>query len=199
MIDRRRFLAALATTGACFHSPAGASRKPDVWQALRAGGNVILMRHARTVPGIGDPDGFVLEQCGTQRNLSAEGRRDAWAIGHVFRSRAVPVGDVLSSRWCRCIDTARLAFGKVTPAPMLDSVFLVDAETSARRVREALEYASAHKGDANLVFVTHDVNIRAMSGESVAQGEMVVTRPLKGALKVLARIAPPGRRVPVPS
>ncbi len=88
------------------------------WALLRNGGHVILMRHAMA-PGTGDPSNFDLENCRTQRNLSDRGRQQARRIGALFSARAEPVEKVLSSRWCRALDTARLAFGDrlVEPFP----------------------------------------------------------------------------------
>lgn len=82
-----------------------------LWELLQRGGQVVLVRHAVTEPGVGDPDGFRLDDCGTQRNLSEQGRRDAQRLGEALRSRRVPVARVLASPWCRCVATARLAFG----------------------------------------------------------------------------------------
>ena len=76
------------------------------WAALRAGGAVVVLRHAQTVPGIGDPPGFRLQDCSTQRNLSEEGRQQARRLGETLRRAGVKVDEVLSSRWCRCLDTA---------------------------------------------------------------------------------------------
>ena len=119
-MHRRPFLALLAGTSL----PLGAApNDAALWQRLRGGGHVLLMRHAATDPGIGDPPGFVLERCASQRNLSDAGRRDARRIGDALRRRGIPIGEVLSSRWCRCLDTARLVFGRADPAPMLDSMF----------------------------------------------------------------------------
>lgn len=182
---RRRFLAisALLASGRLV------AAERDLWQRLQEGGYVLLIRHAATHPGIGDPSGFRLAVCSTQRNLSDQGRRDARAIGVAFRERGIPLGPVLSSRWCRCLDTARLAFGRVEEAPMLDSLFR-DSEAAARaKTREVLDRAAAWRGNkANLVLVTHDVNIRALVNEYVSQGEIVVARPGPDRLEVLGRL-----------
>lgn len=184
---RRRFLAipALLASGRL----AAADR--DLWQRLQDGGYVLLIRHAATHPGIGDPPGFRLAVCSTQRNLSDRGKREAHALGEAFRRRGIPLGPVLSSRWCRCLDTARLAFGRVEQAPMLDSMFR-DSEAEARaKVREVLDKTDAWRGNkANLVLVTHDVNIRALVNEYVAQGEIVVARPGPDRLDVVGRLGP---------
>ncbi|WP_332878924.1 histidine phosphatase family protein [Massilia sp. S19_KUP03_FR1] len=185
-MQRRTFLYALTLAAASAPMLAArAAADPALLAQLRRGGNVILMRHAATTPGTGDPDGFVLNQCGTQRNLSEAGRRDAVRIGAEFVRLGIPVADVLSSRWCRCLDTAQLAFGRVTPAPLLDSMFVDDAETKARKLRAAQAWLTTFKGAGNIVLVTHDVNIRALAGPYVEQGAMVVaTVGDAGALRV---------------
>jgi broad specificity phosphatase PhoE len=168
-----------------------AAADDDLWQRLQGGGLVLLIRHAATDPGIGDPPGFRLAVCATQRNLSAQGRRDAVAIGAALRKRGIPLGPVLSSRWCRCLDTARLAFGRVEEAPMLDSMFR-DSEAAGRaKVGEVLARVADWRqagGKDNLVLVTHDVNIRALVNEFVAQGEIVVAQPVDARLQVVGRL-----------
>ena len=170
---RRPFLLLGALLAA---APAAASDEGSaaLWRRLQAGGHVVLLHHAATVPGIGDPTGFKLSDCATQRNLSHAGRMDAAGIGAAFRRRHIPVTTVLSSRWCRCLDTARLAFGSVDPAPMLDSMFTEEAAASARKLEQVRVYLGAYRKAGNLVFVTHDVNIRALSGRYLNQGEMAV-------------------------
>ena len=143
------------------------------WSALASGGHTLLVRHAATVPGIGDPPGFRLEDCATQRNLSAEGREQARALGRRLAERGIAVGAVLSSRWCRCLETARLAFGRVEAWPPLDS-FFGDRAGEPARTREVLERAKRWRGPGTLVMVTHQVNIAAATGESTAMGEGVV-------------------------
>ena len=76
---------------------------------------VVLVRHAITTPGVGDPPAFRLDDCATQRNLTDEGRGDARRLGEAFRARGIPVARVLSSPWCRCLETGRLAFGAAEP------------------------------------------------------------------------------------
>lgn len=174
---RRPFLALLAAGASLPLRAAPAQDQAALWRRLREGGHVLLVRHAATDLGIGDPPGFVLERCATQRNLSEAGRRDARRIGDALRSRGIPIGEVLSSRWCRCLDTARLVFGRVEPAPMLDSMFNDEDARRRAKVAEVQARTGAYAGKDNLVLVTHDINIRALVGTSVAQGEIVVARP----------------------
>ena len=175
-----------------FHATARAAVDDSVWALLKQGNNIVLLRHARTTPGVGDPPGFTLGRCETQRNLSEQGRADAQAVGAAFRQRAIPVDSVLSSRWCRALDTATLAFGKVSPAPMLDSIFKDRVASDDGAKRDAVfALLAARRGAGNIVLVTHAVNIEALTGVSPASGEIVVTR-LSGprTLLVLGRGAP---------
>lgn len=171
---------------------AGAAANEKFWSLLRQGGNIVLIRHAQTVPGIGDPPGFVLDDCRTQRNLSDAGRADAARIGEQFRRNDVPVAEVLSSRWCRCVDTAMIAFGKVRTATMLDSMFNDRERHGEDKLRELYAFLARRPAPAgNLVIVTHAQNISALTGESLASGEMLLVRrdgPRK--LKVLERAMP---------
>lgn len=148
----------------------------DAWQALRDGGVVAVLRHARA-PGGGDPPGFRLEDCATQRNLSAEGREQARRTGERFRAEGVRVGRVLSSRWCRSLETARLAFDAAEPFPPLDSLFgrPVGREGPTDAVRDVIRDWRGQ--DGVLVLVTHQVNITELTGIHPAEGEVVVLRP----------------------
>lgn len=163
------------------------------WSALKSGGHVVLIRHAVTEAGVGDPPGFRHGDCSTQRNLSVQGRIDARRIGEAFRSRDIPVSDVLSSRWCRCLETAKLAFGKATPATMLDSMFNDREKPAEEKIREVFATVAGRRASGNLVLVTHNQNIHALTGISPASGEMIVVTPDQpGKFKLVGRIAPSG-------
>ena len=167
-----------------------ASANEAVWKVLRAGGHVVMIRHATTTPGVGDPPGFRLEDCATQRNLSEEGRREATDLGAAFKARGIPVAAVLSSRWCRCLETAHLAFGLATPWPILDSQFH-DASRADAQAAALKERIAAHRGPGNLVLVTHGANIRNWTGVHPAQGEALILTP-GGAtgFRMTGRLAP---------
>ena len=166
-------LAALASV------PAWAMDDAKLWGELRRGGNVILMRHASTLPGPGDPPGLRLDDCSTQRNLSDAGRDEARRIGERLKRERVPVAKVYTSPWCRCRDTAMLAFGKSEDWTPLASVF--DAPDRDREytesVRKRIGTYSSREMKGNVVMVTHNVNIASLTKLSVAPGEMVVVRP----------------------
>ncbi len=163
----------------------------ELWGALRGGGHVVLIRHTTTVPGIGDPTGFRLGDCGTQRNLSEQGRSEARAIGEAFRRREIPVAEVLTSEWCRCADTARLAFGEARTWSALNSNFNDQERAKAEKNAEALRRLTLRPENGNLILVTHNFNIRDLTGVSAAQGEMVVVLPEPGGtFRVLGTLSP---------
>jgi broad specificity phosphatase PhoE len=160
-----------------------------LWQRLAAGGQVILVRHTITTPGTGDPPGMRLEDCSTQRNLSDEGRAHARRIRAELGKRNIPVARVLSSPWCRCLETARLAFGEPEVSQALGNLF-GRRENEEKQVRELRSLAVAWRGPGNLVMVTHGSTIHALTGVSPGTGEMVVLAPQqRGGSGPAARLA----------
>ena len=152
-------------------------------EQMRAGRCAVLLRHALTDPGVGDPPGFKPGQCATQRNLSEAGRAQARAAGEWFRGRGLQPAAVRASAWCRCIDTAMLAFGRQQPWSPLDSSFgMGDAAVRARP--QLLERLAAIGPGRFEVWVTHQVNISAFTGQPVAMGEGLL---VDAAGKVLGR------------
>jgi len=170
--------------------PDAARANEAMWDLLKAGSQVAVIRHASTVPGFGDPPGFRLDDCATQRNLSEAGREESRRIGAAFRDRGVPVGKVLSSRWCRCLETARLAFGTAEPWAPLDS-FFDDRSREPEQTRRVRLLIEDRPPSGNLILVTHQVNITALTGISPAQGEMIILTPLgNGDFRVAGRLRP---------
>ena len=159
-----------------------------LWTLLKGGGQVVLMRHA-TAPGTFDPPGMRFDDCTTQRNLDEQGRDEARRIGAAFRARAIPVGDVRTSRWCRCLETARLAFGRVEHWVPLDG-FLPASPLEAPRTAAVRELAIKPFTGANVILVTHNFNIRALTGHWSISGEMVVLTPKGNDFAIAGRIAP---------
>ena len=148
----------------------------DALSALRAGGHVALMRHADAPGGVGDPPGFRVEDCATQRNLSPKGRTDAVKIGAGLKQEGIAFDEIVSSPWCRCIDTAKLLdLGKVeTEATFGNVVVLRDQREALTTGGRALIARWTARG--NLLVVTHGANIFAMTGVSPASGEIVVVK-----------------------
>lgn len=171
-----------------------ASTEGAAWAALKQGGYVVLMRHAQTVPGTGDPPHFKLEDCATQRNLNDLGRSQSRAWGAAFRARGIPLDGVYSSQWCRCIDTANLAFNslaRVDTWPALNSHF-DNPQTAALQRQQVLGGLGVRqRAGQSIVLVTHQVNITALTGEFVGMGEALVTKFEGGALRVVHRLPMP--------
>lgn len=161
------------------------------WAALRAGGHVALMRHTDAPGGTGDPPGFKLEDCATQRNLSDKGRAEAAAIGTRLKTEGIAFEKIQSSPWCRCMDTARLLdMGPVEPAPTFSNVVVLRDQTEAL-TQGARALIGDWRGAGTLLVVTHGANIRALTGISPATGEIVVVdTAADGAIEAVGRIPP---------
>lgn len=161
------------------------------WAALKQGGVVALMRHARA-PGTGDPPGFRLDDCSTQRTLDDAGRAQAERIGQAFRDAGVRVDGVWSSRWCRCLETAELlGLGPVTPLPALDSFFQAP-ERRDPQLAALADWLAAARPEGVHVLVTHQVVISGVTGGWAASGATVVARPRSdGGVEVIGSIPPP--------
>jgi hypothetical protein len=185
-MQRRAFLIAAAAPWA-----ARATVDDDVAARLAAGACVIAFRHA-LAPGTLDPPGFRLGDCTTQRNLNDEGRAQARRIGEWFRARALAPGAVRSSPWCRCVDTARLAFGRADAWPALGSPRVgseATNEAALAELRRSLAAAAAHPGRFD-AWVTHGFVLSALTGAGTASGEgLLLAAGSEGATQVLGRLA----------
>lgn len=171
--------------------PPSARADDALWALLEAGGQVVLLRHGTTTSGVGDPPGFRLGECATQRNLTEAGREESRRIGVAFKARAIPVERVLSSRWCRCLETAQLAFGRAEPWEPLNSL-VPDRARQAERSRAFRALAGEKRTGGNAILVTHGVNIVAFVGVHPAMGEMVIVTPQgDGTFTVAGRLPAP--------
>ncbi len=147
-------------------------------EQLQSSNHVLLMRHA-LAPGVGDPPGYVLERCDTQRILNQEGKNQATRIGRWLRTQGVEKVQVFTSPWCRCKQTAELLnFGPVTIEPALASFFDEPQLGAARNtsLQSFIAQMLKVKGDRALILVTHHVNIQAFMGQNIGSGDMVLAR-----------------------
>lgn len=187
-MNRRQTLQTLLAASAlpCLNSFAQSS--PDVAALLRTGGCVLMLRHAQTEAGVGDPPNFQLGQCSTQRNLSNAGKDQSKRIGQWFAARKLVVSSVQSSAWCRCTETATLAFGRYDLLPALNSTFDSRGNQAAQTGALLQRLKGIREGQFE-VWVTHQVNISAFTGEGPAMGEAFVVKLGAGGLpgQVLAR------------
>lgn len=175
---------------ACVLLGPAAQADEGLWKLVAGGGHVLFVRHAETTPGVGDPAGFRLEDCATQRNLSAEGRAQARRLGAELKRRGVPVGEVLSSPWCRCRETAQLAFGRSKDWDALANLFGRSGEADMQ-VRALRPRIAAHAGTDNLVLVSHGSTALALTGEHPGMGELLVLKPQPGGFRVAGRLSIP--------
>ncbi|MBW2503231.1 MAG: histidine phosphatase family protein [Deltaproteobacteria bacterium] len=158
------------------------------WNSLRSGEHFALLRHA-LAPGTGDPPGFKLDSCQTQRNLSLEGRKQAAKIGDLFREHGIDKARVFSSQWCRCLDTAQLLdLGPVESLPFLNS-FYNNFEYRESQTQKLSDWLKAQTFDQPLVLVTHQVNITALTSVYPSSGELVIIhRTNHGEFEVVGTI-----------
>lgn len=166
----------------------------EAWEALRTGEAVLMLRHA-LAPGTGDPAGFDLDDCSTQRNLKEEGRRQARAWHRLLEEREIDEARMFSSQWCRCLETAReMAMGEVTEWPMLNSFFR-NRQDGPDQTRQTIDRVNRMKTGAPVIMVSHQVNITALAGIFPASNEgLIIALPLSEDPTVLARVAPPNER-----
>lgn len=169
-----------------------ANEEKPAWDALRSGG-IVLFRHA-LAPGGGDPPGFQLNDCATQRNLSDEGRAQAKRMGDRLKAEGVNVQAVWSSQWCRTLETAQLmALGppnQVQPKSAFNSLFATPQRQPAQTA-SAKKLLATHKGPGALVVSTHQVGITGLTGIVPASGEGVVVRMTSsGEVQVVGRVMP---------
>jgi len=178
--------------GALSELPESNAQDRAAFAALRENGAVALMRHGDAPGGTGDPPGFNLNDCSTQRNLSTKGRQQAVRMGQRLKAERVRIGKVLSSPWCRCIDTAKLlGLGRVEVAHTFSNASMLQGR-SAALASGARQTIGAWRGPGALLVVTHGVNIAALTGVRPAQGEMVIVKAEPGG-RVL-----PIARIPAP-
>jgi phosphohistidine phosphatase SixA len=147
---------------------------------LRAGAT-LLMRHTQTTPGVGDPPGWKLGQCWTQRNLAPEGIEHAKRIGQWFADQGLRVAQVRNSPWCRTRDTARLAFGRTSDWTAISNIFddRAHADAKAAEVHRAVQSAppgELHVWVSHGVLIAHVLATAGIGGSPLAPGEAVVLR-----------------------
>ncbi len=193
----------LSTSGvACMVAPSGAPN-PDDWVSpaevdhalarLRAGGYVLVMRHATTDPSQADQQPVDLKDCSTQRNLTDIGRLNARGWGRVFRASDVPVGTVLASEYCRTRETAEyLGYPAWTSNAGLTMPVPHNAESEAQQGRALKALASIEPASGtNTLLITHNVNLVAAFGSDAAQvgeADLIVLKPGPVDATVVARL-----------
>ena len=147
----------------------------DILATLKEGNKLIFIRHAYA-PGGGDPENFDINDCNTQRNLSESGRLQAKNIGNFFKENQINFKKVYSSEWCRCKETAEIAFGDFETKSFLNSFFSSKcAKNKDPQMKKLKTFISNWNEDKNLVFVTHYVVISESLNYAPSSGEIVVS------------------------
>ncbi len=145
------------------------------WNIAQEGNKVILIRHS-LAPGGGDPHGFKIDDCKTQRNLNSEGIKQSKKIGKLFEKNKVPVDQVLTSQWCRCKDTAKYAFGDYKEFTALNSTFQSPYnKNEGEQLKDLFNFVKKWNGKGkNLVLITHYSIITAATNAIPSSGEIVI-------------------------
>ena len=142
---------------------------------LKDGGKLVFIRHAYA-PGSGDPDDFNINDCNKQRNLNYAGIIQAKDIGNFFKNNQIEIDKILSSEWCRCKETAFLAFKNYETKKFLNSFFSPKfAHNKETQIMDLKKYVNKWKSDKNLVFVTHYVVISEVLDYASLSGEIVIS------------------------
>ena len=156
-------------------TPIKAELNKNLLNQLEDGEKLIFIRHAYA-PGSGDPDNFNLNDCSTQRNLNKEGREQAKLIGEFFKKNEIKIDKVISSEWCRCKETAKIAFKNFSTNNFLNSFYSSKyAKNKDRQIKMLNDYVKNFKSDKNLIFVTHYVLISEVLNYAPSSGELVVS------------------------
>ena len=143
--------------------------------SLKDGKKIIFIRHA-IAPGSGDPESFNIKECSTQRNLNDEGKIQSKKIGNFFKINKIKISKILSSEWCRCKDTAKIAFGKFETFNALNSFYEARFQKNrSSQINDLRNFISSWESDSNLILVTHYVVIYDLLNIAVSSGEMVIT------------------------
>ena len=156
-------------------TPIKADLNKNLLKQLKEGKKLIFIRHAYA-PGNGDPGGFNLNDCFTQRNLSDDGKKQAQRIGEFFRKNKIEIDEVLSSEWCRCKETAKIAFKNFSTNSFLNSFYSSNfAKNKDKQIKEFNTYIKNLKNKKNLILVTHFVLISEVLNYGSSSGEIVVS------------------------
>ena len=187
IMPRVSLLAGMFLMSVSLSANAAQVNNKSLWDLLKSGNHFVLIRHA-LAPGGGDPTNFTVDDCSTQRNLSNEGRAQSVAIGELFRANGIASTRVLSSQWCRCLETARLmSLGEIEEFSTLNSFFQA-YEREGLQTQLLNSWLSKQDLSVPTVLVTHQVNITALTNAFPSSGEIIlVKRTETGAFELAGR------------
>lgn len=176
LLGRAEFCRALLAAPLLLAGRSPALAQADAWALLRQPGHVIFMRHAATTGGFGDPSGYRLDDCASQRNLTDAGRAQARRTGDAFRARGLAFDRVLSSPWCRCLETAKLVAGRDAETMDALSNLVGRTEHTQQQVGALRAYLAGLGASTRVLLSTHGIVINALVGINPAEGEMVIVK-----------------------
>lgn len=153
----------------------------DVWAKLAEGGKVVLMRHSSITKGRGFGNSLIRDpSCKAERNLSSEGEAEARTVGERFKQRNIPIAEVRSSPYCRAAVTAKIAFGNASPVDYLSLREVLPPDEAAAQTAKLNQAIGSYVGKGNLILVTHEPNIGAVSFETLGHSDLLVLQPKGG-------------------
>ena len=157
------------------NSPIKADSNQNLINELKKGGKLIFIRHAYA-PGGGDPKNFDINDCKTQRNLNNIGKNQAKKIGSFFKDNNIPIDQIYSSEWCRCKETALIAFNEFETKNFLNSFFSSKfAQNKNSPIKSFKKFIKSWDGKKNLIFVTHYVFISEILDYASSSGEIIIS------------------------
>ena len=195
MIKAKAVLLLLALLAPVAFAPGAQARDLAIWDRIQGTspkGYVLLMRHA-LAPGVGDPAGYKLDDCKTQRNLDSQGRAQAQKTGQWLKAQGVQDALVFTSAWCRCKETAdKLGLSVPVQETSLNSFFddMRQGPQSNVRLQKFIAAQLKSKGDKALILVTHHVNIAELMGENVGSGDMVLVKVNSQGQRISHKVYP---------
>ena len=159
----------------CINPSVKADSNQTLIKELQKGGKLIFIRHAYA-PGGGDPENFDINDCSTQRNLSESGRIQSQKIGSFFKENKIPIAKVYSSEWCRCKETAYIAFNNFETKNFLNSFYSIQfSHNRKKQVTEFKKFLNNWDQNQNIIFVTHYVVISEILNYAPSSGEIVIS------------------------
>ena len=189
-----RLAAALVLLAGALLAVQAASASEEIWALLKKPGHIVLMRHANAPGVLEEPPGIDLRNCAIQRNLDEAGRAQARRIGDAFRSHGIRQVRLLSSQWCRALETARLlGLGKVEEFKLINYFNFNDETRAQIEAEKTVAHMKTMTTRPLPVLVTHISNIKAVTGKSVAAGDIWLAPAKDGRGRMVRHAGPRAR------
>jgi phosphohistidine phosphatase SixA len=174
-------------------APGARADEDALWSLLKAPGHVVLLRHSNAPGATPEPYGIDLKNCSIQRSLDDAGRAQARRVGEEFRKRGITRVRLISSQFCRALETAKLTnLGTVAELPALNQVFLADLSGMHETGEKTRNFMKTIPAKQLTMLVTHVTNIQSIAGVNLSSGEMAIVHlDASGAVVVDGRIMVP--------